>query len=188
MATAPLATLRAISPVKEMGAYEALWAKADTTFASLAEKFRQLPDNLPSDFVAEYEAHYFSTIVRGMLRDAGIRQFGIRIHRAGEYPKKLRDAEDPVELIYYRGQWDLVETPSVAVVGTREPSPQGLERTASLARRLVKDGFTVVSGLARGVDAAAHQAAIQDGGKTIAVVGTPLNRVYPKENSALQDR
>lgn len=187
MATAPLATLRAISPVKEMGAYEALWAKDDATFTKLAEKFRQHPDNLPSDFVTEYEAHYFSTIVRGMLREAGIRQFGVRIHRAGEYPKKLRDAEDPVELLYYRGQWDLVETRSVAVVGTRKPSQQGLERTASLARRLVKDGFTVVSGLARGVDAAAHQATIQAGGKTIAVIGTPLNHAYPKENALLQE-
>ena len=91
MATAPLATLRAISPVKEMGAYEALWAKADTSFASLAEKFRQHPDNLPSDFVTEYEAHYFSTIVRGMLREAGIRQFGIRIHRAGEFGRRERE-------------------------------------------------------------------------------------------------
>jgi DNA processing protein len=188
MATAPIATLRAISPIKEMGAYEALWAENGASFASLAEKFRQHPDNLPSDFVPEYKALYFADKVRGMLRDADIRQFGIRIHRAGEYPKKLRDAEDPVELLYYRGRWDLVETPSVAVVGTREPSPEGIERTSAIARRLVKDGFTVVSGLARGVDAAAHQAAIQAGGKTIAVIGTPLNRVYPKENSALQDR
>jgi DNA processing protein len=187
MATAQLPTIRAISPVREMGAYEALWAKTDATFASLAEKFRQHPDNLPSDFVTEYEAHYFSDTVRGMLRDAGIKQFGVRIHRAGEYPKKLRDAEDPVELLYYRGWWDLIETRSVAVVGTREPSPEGVERTALLAKRLVKDGFTVVSGLARGVDAAAHRAAIQAGGKTIAVIGTPLNRVYPKENAALQE-
>ena len=187
MATAPLPTLHAILPVKEMGAYEALWAKSDTTFASLAEKFRQNPESLPSDFVTEYEAHYFSNIVRGMLRDADIKQFGIRIHRAGEYPKKLRDAADPVELLYYRGWWDLVETRSVAVVGTREPSPQGIERTSTIARRLVQDGFTVVSGLARGVDAAAHKAAIQAGGKTIAVVGTPLNRVYPTENRDLQE-
>ena len=106
MATAQLPTIRAISPVREMGAYEALWAKTDATFASLAEKFRQHPDNLPSDFVTEYEAHYFSDTVRGMLRDAGIKQFGVRIHRAGEYPKKLRDAEDPVELLYYRGWWE----------------------------------------------------------------------------------
>jgi DNA processing protein len=188
MATAPLATIHAISPLKEMGAYEALWAKTDASFSSLAERFRQNPDKLPSDFVEEYEAHYFSDLVRSMLRDAGISHFGVRINRAGEYPKKLRDAEDPVELLYYRGWWDLVETRSVAVVGTREPSPEGVERTTFLARRLVKDGFTVVSGLARGVDAAAHKAAIDAGGKTIAVIGTPLNRVYPKENALLQER
>jgi DNA processing protein len=187
MATAPSITIRAISPMKEMGAYEALWAKSDTSFASLAEKFRQNPDKLPSEFVTEYETRYFSDIVRGMLRDAGIKHFGVRIHRAGEYPKNLRDAEDPVELLYYRGWWDLVETPSVAVVGTREPSSEGIERTTLLAKRLVKDGYTVVSGLARGVDAAAHKAAIQAGGKTIAVIGTPLNRVYPKENAGLQE-
>jgi DNA processing protein len=187
MATAPVPTLRAISPLKEMGAYEALWAKPETTFTSLAAKFREHQDYLPSDFVEEYEAQYFSEIVRGMLRDAGIAKFGIRVHRAGEYPKKLRDAEDPVELLYYRGWWDLVETRSVAVVGTREPSPQAIENTQRLVRLLVKDNFTVVSGLAQGIDAAAHTAAVEAGGKTIAVIGTPLNRVYPKKNAALQE-
>src|SRR5258708_22667948 len=65
---------------------------------------------------------------------------------------------------------------------------EGIGRRSGIGRLLGKEGFTVVSGLARGVDAAAHQAEIQAGGKTIAVIGTPLNRVYPKENSALQDR
>jgi DNA processing protein len=186
-ATVPLPTLRAISPLKEMGAYEALWAKSETTFSSLAAKFREHPDYLPSDFVPEYEAQYFSELVRGMLRDRGIVKFGIRIHRAGEYPEKLRDAQDPVELLYYRGWWDLVETRSVAVVGTREPSQQAVENTARLVKLLVKDEFTVVSGLARGIDAAAHTAAIGAGGKTIAVIGTPIDQVYPKENNVLQE-
>ncbi len=190
MATAaPLPpTLRAISPLKEMGAYEALWAEPGTTFKSLAEKFREFPDRLPSDFVPEYKAIYFSQIVRDMLREAGVTQFGIRVNRAGEYPKRLRDAEDPVELLYYRGWWDLVETRSVAVVGTREPSTQAIENTQRLVRLLVNDGFTIVSGLARGIDATAHKAAIDAGGKTIAVIGTPLNRVYPKKNADLQER
>jgi len=187
-ATAPLPTLRSISPLREMGAYEALWAKPETTFTSLAAQFREHPDYLPSDFVLDYEAQYFSELVRGMLRDRGISKFGIRIHRAGEYPDKLRDAEDPVELLYYRGWWDLVETRSVAVVGTREPTPQALENTSRLVGLLVKDGFTIVSGLARGIDTAAHSAAMQKGGKTIAVVGTPLTHAYPKENSELQER
>src|SRR5216684_2416865 len=76
---------------------------------------------------------------------------------------------------------------SVAVVGTREPSPQAVENAERLVRLLVKDDFTVVSGLAQGIDAAAHTAAIEAGGKTIAVIGTPLNRVYPKQNTALQE-
>jgi len=189
MATAaPLPpTLRAISPLKEMGAYEALWAKSETTFKSLAQKFREFPDRLPSDFVAEYEADYFARLVLGMLRESGIAQFGIRVHRAGEYPHKFRDAEDPVEVLYYRGWWDLVETPSVAVVGTREPSPQAIENTSRIVKLLVNDGYTIASGLARGIDTAAHKAAIESGGKTIAVIGTPLNRIYPKENSLLQE-
>ena len=104
MATAsPLPTIRAIHPLKELGAYEALWAKPETTFRSLAQRFREFPDRLPSDFVAEYEADYFGRLVLQMLREAGVMQFGVRVHRAGEYPEKFRDAEDPVEVLYYRG-------------------------------------------------------------------------------------
>lgn len=186
MAAAAVPILRAISPLKEMGAYEALWAKPETSFKSLAEKFRRFPERLPSDFVAEWESDCYSQLVLKTLREAGITQFGVRIHRAGEYPPKLRDAEDPVELLYYRGWWDLVETPSVAVVGTRRPSSEGIANTARIVKLLVKDGYTVVSGLARGVDSVAHNSAIKAGGRTIAVIGTPLNRVYPKENAALQ--
>lgn len=165
-----------------------MWADDETTFASLAARFRESPELLPSDFVTDYAAKYFSEITRQMLRDAGVNQFGVRVHRAGEYPKKLRDAEDPVELLYYRGSWDLVETRSVAVVGTREPSQLSVEHTSRLVRLLVKDGFTIVSGLARGIDAAAHKAAVGGGGKTIAVIGTPLTHSYPKENAQLQER
>jgi DNA processing protein len=188
MATAPLAAIRAISPFIEMGAYEALWATTEASFTSLAKKFRQFPDNLPSDFVPDHEAAYFSNLVRQMLRDAGVMQFGVRVHRAGEYPAKLRDAEDPVELLYYQGWWDLVETRSVAVVGTRNPSPQGIANASRLVKLLVKDGFTITSGLARGIDTVAHQTAIRSGGKTIAVIGTPLTHTYPRENAALQTK
>ena len=102
------------------------------------------------------------------------------------YPDKLRDAVSPVELLYYQGWWDLAFSPSVAVVGTRKPSKEGLSRTRRLVQELVADGFTIVSGLATGIDTAAHETAIQEGGRTIAVIGTPLSHSYPKENSALQ--
>lgn len=92
----------------------------------------------------------------------------------------------PKEL-YVAGDAGLFELlPRVAVVGTRTASPAGLKRAAKLARMLAKKDVTVVSGLAEGIDTAAHTAAIQAGGRTIAVVGTPLDQAYPKSNTALQ--
>jgi DNA processing protein len=76
--------------------------------------------------------------------------------------------------------------PRIAVVGTREPSLKGVELTKRLVRSLVKEGVTVVSGLARGIDTVAHRTAIEQGGRTVAVLGTPLNAFYPPENRALQ--
>lgn len=99
---------------------------------------------------------------------------------------KLRVADNPIELLYYQGWWDLVETPGVAVVGTRTPSPEGIARTQKLVKHLVADKWAIVSGLARGVDTAAHNMAIECGGWTIAVIGTPLNVRYPSENAKLQ--
>jgi DNA processing protein len=74
----------------------------------------------------------------------------------------------------------------VSVIGTREVSPVGLRRTQDLARLLVARGIAVVSGLARGVDTCAHRTAIEAGGRTIAVIGTPLDHFYPPENEELQ--
>lgn len=113
-------------------------------------------------------------------------RFGLRIHRTADYPVRLRDAADPAELLYFQGLWDLVDTRIVAVVGTRKPSPEGIRRAQALARQLVGDGFTVISGLAAGIDTAAHRATLDAGGRTIAVVGTPLGEVYPRSNAALQ--
>lgn len=178
----------AISPFRELGAYEALWNEEGMSFRKLAERHRRHPGAVPSDFVSRSDAYDFANRVRDMLAEARIEGFGIRVHGTGEYPLKLRDAAHPVELLYFRGWWDLVHTRCVAVVGTRRPSPEGIARTRVMVRKLVADGFTIVSGLARGVDTVAHTAAIESGGRTIGVIGTPISRVYPKENAALQER
>ncbi len=184
-ATGP--ALSPISPRRELGAYEALWLEKGATFRSLAARFEGDTGALPSDFVAPQLADQCAAEVMKRLKAAGVHQFGVRIHRAGDYPHKLRDALHPVELLYYRGAWEISEARCVAVVGSREASEDGIRRAARLARELVDRGFTVVSGLARGVDAVAHQAAMARGGRTIAVVGTPLGKCYPKENAELQE-
>ena len=80
-----------------------------------------------------------------------------------------------------------IPRPRVAIVGSREASLQGIEDADLIARILVDKGVTIISGLAKGIDAAAHRAAIRAGGQTIAVLGTPLDKAYPRENAELQD-
>lgn len=179
--------LSPISPLREMGAYEALWLEKGATFKTLAEKFATDPSALPSDFVNPGTADQCAAEVMKRLKHAGVHQFGVRIHHAGDYPAKLRDARHPVEMLYYRGTWEISETRCMAVVGSRQASDDGVRRAGRLARELVGRGFTVVSGLAKGIDAAAHNAAIAAGGRTVAVVGTPLGTCYPKEHAGLQE-
>jgi DNA processing protein len=177
---------RAISPLRELGAYEALWDRPDTTFKTLSEKFAARPDALPSDFVPAAKAREYADFVQRRFQEAEVTRYGVRVHGAGEYPQKLRDAAHPIELLYYQGWWDLADSRSVAVVGTRSPTPDGIARTQKLVKALVKDDFTIVSGLAAGIDTATHGTAIAQGGRTIAVIGTPLSQAYPRENAALQ--
>ena len=175
-----------VSPLRELGAYEALWLEPDTTFRSLAKRFAEAPGTLPSAFVSHESAVECANFVMRRFEESDLENYGVRVHGAGEYPGRLRDAVHPVELLYYEGWWDLAFSRSVAVVGTRRPSDAGLSRTRRLVRELVKDNFTVVSGLASGVDTMAHETAIKQGGRTVAVIGTPLPHTYPKENVELQ--
>ena len=179
-------TERAIVPARELGAYEALWARKGVTFKTLADAFREHPGAVPSDFVSQDEAEQYARMALGTIREAGIRHFGIRVNGAGEYPARLRDAVHPIELLYYQGNWDLTNTPCVAIVGTRHPTDEGARRAAKLARAFVAANFTVVSGLAQGIDTVAHRTAVEFGGRTIAVLGTPITACYPPENAALQ--
>lgn len=178
--------LNAVAPLAEMGAYEAIWAEEKVSFKTLSERFAAHPGHVPSDFVSPAKRERYATVATASLAEAGVTRFGVRLNGAAEYPVKLRDAAHPVELLYYVGSWDLAWSPSVAVVGTRKPTAEGLARTRKLVKSLVRDDFTVVSGLASGIDTAAHETAIACGGRTIAVIGTPLSRSYPAENELLQ--
>lgn len=104
------------------------------------------------------------------------------------YPSRLRKVSKPPLFLFTRGVVELTETPCVSVVGSRQASDEGRRRAQKLAMLLTKNGYTVVSGLAKGIDAAAQTATIKCGGKTIGVIGTAINESYPKENAALQEK
>jgi DNA processing protein len=180
--------LAAISPRQELGAYEALWLEKGASFKSIAAKFAADPTALPSDFVSPSVADKCAAEVMRILKAEGIHRFGVRVNHAGDYPAGLRDARHPIELLYYQGAWELTETRCIAVVGSREATENGIQRAQRLARELASRNFTVVSGLAAGIDTAAHTAAIECKGTTIAVIGTPLGSYYPRQNRELQDK
>ena len=136
-----------ISPLHEMGAYEKLWLEEGAWFKSIAEKFASDPNALPSDFVPASEAIPIARQVIDRFAAADVDDFGIRINHAGEYPLRLRDARHPLEVLYFRGTWELSETRSVAVVGSRKPSDDGIKRAQYLSKQLVENGFTVGSNL-----------------------------------------
>ncbi len=177
---------RPVSPFKEMGAYEALWTKVETTFKTLAMQFAEFPGSLPSDFTSGEESSKCANFVSARFKDAGVKEFGVRVSGTADYPSKLRDAVHPVEFLYYIGWWDLVWSPSVAVVGTRKPTKAGASRARKLSKMLAVNDYTVVSGLAAGIDTVAHRTAMKYGGRTFAVLGTPISESYPKENADLQ--
>jgi len=101
------------------------------------------------------------------------------------YPTLLRDIADPPGVLFAAGDLSESDQRSVAIVGTRHATPYGLRQSQRLATELVQAGFTVVSGLARGIDAAAHRGALEAGGRTIAVLGGGLLRLYPPEHAEL---
>lgn len=104
----------------------------------------------------------------------------------GSYPFLLREIADPPITLYVKGDWAACfDAPSIGVVGSRKCSTYGENAAQMLARDLAANGICVVSGLARGIDTAAHRGAIQAKGRTIAVLGTGIDNVYPKENKKL---
>ena len=102
-----------------------------------------------------------------------------------DYPQALLNITDPPLLLYVKGRLDLLNRTALAIVGSRNATPQGLSNAGAFARSLSDAGLCIVSGMAHGIDAAAHKGALQEQGSSIAVVGTGLDKVYPSANRDL---
>ena len=104
-----------------------------------------------------------------------------------DYPENLKQIYDPPIVLYLKGNFAASDKNAIAIVGTRRPTNYGRESSGKLARQLAANGVTIVSGLARGIDAAAHRAALEAKGRTIAVLGSGLGQIYPPENADIAE-
>ena len=104
------------------------------------------------------------------------------------YPARLKEIYDPPIVLFVRGSVESLSTPGIAMVGTRHPTPYGLGMAERLSQDLAARGLVIISGMARGVDTASHRGAIAAGGKTVAVFGTGIDVIYPKENNRLSEQ
>ncbi len=105
-----------------------------------------------------------------------------------DYPDNLRSIENRPPLLFIAGELNVSDRQSVSVVGTRVPSDAGRRVAAAVAEQLSAAGYSVFSGLAAGIDACVHTAVLDRGGRTVAVIGTGLDKAYPHENAPLQQR
>jgi DNA processing protein len=158
------------------------------------------PENLFRLSLTELEALQIPVeatrfIAEGQARSAAEEEWQ-RVEQSGgavmtfsdaDYPEQLKEIFDPPAVLWIRGDRALLSRPSIAVVGTRHPSPYGTGMAEMLSRDLASRRLAIVSGMARGVDTAAHKGALAAGGATIAVWGTGIDVIYPKENKRLAE-
>jgi len=165
--------------LERFGSAEAVYR---STRAEL-EKLRLLPEAVDSIIARDLHDK-----AEGELE--AVRKLGgdILILDDGVYPPLLREIFDPPVTLYVKGAWaECWEQPCVAIVGSRRCSTYGQNSASMIARDLAQRGVTIVSGFARGIDAAAHRAAIEGGGRTIAVLGTGIDQVYPRDHKKLAE-
>jgi DNA processing protein len=144
--------------------------------------------NLPGPVAqAIYKKQHFW---RAEKEVAALRAVGARLVNwtEPEYPQSLLQIYDPPVMLYVRGDAGILNHPTISIVGTRRPTAYGTQMTERLARDLAKRGLVIVSGLARGVDAIAHQGTTTVGGQAIGVIGTGIDVCYPKENKKLYEK
>ncbi|HMQ04435.1 MAG TPA: DNA-processing protein DprA [Pyrinomonadaceae bacterium] len=147
------------------------------------ESLRLTPETIESIIKREFDERANAELER-------VKQLGgdILLLDDGNYPSLLREIADPPITLYVKGNWAACfEQPCVAIIGSRMSSTNGTNASQMLARDLASRGICVISGLARGIDTSAHKGAIDGGGRTVAVMGTGIDSVYPKENRRLVD-
>ena len=144
---------------------------------------RLTPETIES--IAKRELHSRAEAEIEKVRKLG---GGLLVLDDGVYPALLRETYDPPVTLYMKGAWaECLERPCIAIVGSRRCSTYGQNAALMLSRELAQRGVTIVSGMARGIDAAAHRGALEAGGRTVGVMGTGLDQIYPRDHKKLAE-
>lgn len=171
------------SLIEDVGSARAILQRQWSEVGSFDVVVKEDAEKLAARVMAESVARHADLIER--LREKGARLLTVLDK---DYPLNLREVYNRPPFLFVRSALLDQDNRSVAVVGTRKASPDGLEQASRLCAELAKANVTVLSGLATGIDAAAHEAALEAGGRTVAVMGTGIERIYPKEHEKLADR
>lgn len=181
-----LSRVSGVGPVTFRTLVDAL-GSADAVFRSPASVLRRI-DGCPRHVADAVRAFDQWGEVDAELSRLGALGGRLLTLSGAEYPLHLRRIHDPPPVLYELGDWLTAERRVVAVVGSRRATPYGAATATRLAQELARAGFVVVSGLARGIDAAAHQGTLAAGGRTVAVLGCGVDVTYPPEMRELKDR
>ena len=171
----------------------ATFTKLESRFGNLEDAWRASVSDLVAAGVsrkAAGEAERFRDEnepdeVLGEIARLGIQPYHLR---HPEYPTQLAETPAAPSVIYVKGQMLAADEPAIAIVGSRDATPYGLEMTRRISYDLARAGVTVVSGLARGIDSAAHRSALEAGGRTMAILGSGLDRIYPQRNIPMAEK
>jgi DNA processing protein len=180
-----LALVPGLGP-KLTAALLARFGSASGALGASAAELREIPhigDSLAAALSAAFRA------VNTAPEIELLQKHGVRIVPLGfpGYPQPLSRVPAPPPLLYFRGDWQEEDANAVGIVGSRSCTSYGVKVAGQIARGLVRGGFTVVSGLARGIDVAAHRGALEGGGRTIAALAGGLSKIYPPEHTGLAD-
>ena len=178
-------TLKGVGSVKKQAVLEKFDKLPEKIFKATKQELMQV-DGIGPKLAEEILNNKDDELVNKMenyMKINGIKQLDFYDN---DYPKQLKNMYDPPITLFYKGDIKLVNTNCVSVIGSRNATKYGLDESYSIGKELATNNYTVVSGLARGIDTMAHQGALSvQNGKTIAVVGCGLDRVYPEENTRL---
>ncbi|SEN79198.1 DNA-processing protein DprA [Lihuaxuella thermophila] len=163
--------------------FQAGWSPGQELTPSIIDRLKS--QKVPKQTVERIREKWTPQFVKEVAEELKHRRITAITAMDDRYPALLKEIAQPPWVLYIKGDPELLHTPALAMVGTRKPTPYGLRVTRTLTGQLTEAGWTVVSGMANGIDGESHRSVLKAGGKTVAVLGSGVDVIYPKNHRSL---